>query len=274
MDFRDYLYLDSKRLEDYLSHLEPGVLQELRETETSEQTNAARGAPMGAVPGTPSALTSSSERTVKISEKNSFNRLYGKMKSEESIGDINDAAWRPHVRGMVEAQRYYQPSPVNEMIDSLFELIEMMQEMDVPGIKDSDSQQTIAMMSTLLKSPAGDDRSLPMISNKDEDSHPYSVIFSTKREYLLCDEEEFEGEMTLVGRVSKHVAAEESLDLLDYLQILPRKMRRNKAISGKIKEGIVQLFENWPDGLGPSLDREALIVPGPVIIVDPLVVYS
>jgi hypothetical protein len=90
----------------------------------------------------------------------------------------------------------------------------------------------------------------------------------------LRDPDELTGELTLVGKVRKIVAAGDHIDLLELSDVMPRAMRRSAASSKQFREGIVELFSNWPKELGTPLDRDALEMKGPVIIVDPLAIYT
>ncbi len=81
MQLRDYLYLDLKRLEDYMSILDPGEIRELREIIREE--NAGLEVPMpklGQVTdsGKP-RREETMERSLSVSAKHSFNRLYEKL---------------------------------------------------------------------------------------------------------------------------------------------------------------------------------------------------
>lgn len=210
------------------------------------------------------------ERVLNMTAKHSFNRLYDQLRQSLIDPDVGTDSLR---RGApVEVVRDFEPSPITEMIDNLFELIRMMQEFDMPQLQDAQLRQSIAMMSALLDSTGERRKSVPMVSEGLSSNH--AVIFIAEASYILVDREEFFGEMTLVGKVRKIVPEGQHLDLLDLINIFPRAVRRSAAAGSQLREGIINLFANWPKELGPSLDRDALNLAGPALIVDPLAVFT
>lgn len=273
MQLRDYLYLDSKRLEDYMSILDPGDLRELREV--IREDNAGLEIPMPKL-GKSSDIGSgkreeTTERALSVSAKHSFNRLYEKLL--ETLIDVDTNVNADSIkRGMaVEATREFEPSPVAQMIDSLLDLIRMMQSFNVPELKDEETKHAMAFMSNLFRGDTNREKDVPVVSNLSDAT--YSIAFLAERQYLLRRPEELSGELTLVGKVRRVIPRDQDLDLLAFSNVLPRSMTRSTGASAEIREAIVQLFANWPEELGHALERDSLIMKGPIIIIDPLAVF-
>lgn len=273
MDFRDYLYLDVNRLEDYLSRLDPGTLEEIRDT--SRQLSGENQTPdMPALNEAQSkALTPREtevvrEKTLSISSKHQFSRLYDAISKDIlSLGDAESI----RRQSIVEVTRDFEPSPVNRMIDSLFQLTELMQGMGVVET-DAETQQAIQAIGMLFKSTDREHADVPMVARDDPEGH--SILFTAQKKYIMCDMEDFEGEMTLVGKVQQIIRAGDSVDLFSLLKVLPRSFRRNNRTSSEMRNAIVSLFEEWPDELGGALPKEAMELNGPALVVSPLAVFQ
>ena len=204
-------------------------------------------------------------RTMSVSAKHTFNRLYEKI--SESI--IN-ADQKPEeiTRGFaVEATRDFKPSPVAQMIESLPEVMRMIQsvaEADDEG-DDEDARGMEFMLDIVLKDP-NPEHHIPMISITASPS--YSVVFLADRQYMLRTPDELTGEMTVVGKAARIIPEDQELDLLTIPNVLPSRIARST-----MRDDMVELFADWPDELGPSLDSDALTIKGPAIVVDVLAAF-
>jgi hypothetical protein len=267
MDLRDYLYLDPVRLSDYASSLGISELRALNQTVEEERYHSGElDVPFDSQ--SPSRRTE--ERTLSVSDRHTFGALYERLKA--SITDVDASPDKVQKYAPVEATREFAPSPITRMIESLFEVIHMMRSFDAPQLNEPDSQQVLAMISAFFGRDDQNANELPMISTP-LDQH-YSVLFLAHKDHMLRSAEEFEEEVTVVGKVKKIVLPHQSLDLMDYLRVLPRNLRRSGEVGNKMKLAITDLFENWPEELGPSIERDALMLTGPVVVIDPLVVFS
>lgn len=272
MILRDYLYLDTKRLEDYMSNLDPGDLKQLKETITKDATDGEPPSPALGEPNEsdPSNTKEKRETVLSVSTKHSFNRLYDKL-SEGNLVDLDEKDLKIRRGQAVEVTREFTPSPITQMIESLIELMRMMQAFDAPELQDPDAQQAIAFMSVFFSEEEMKNKGLPILST--DDGAGYSIVFTAERQYILRDPDEMFGEMTLVGKVNKVIPEDSEIDLFDLLKVLPRNMRRGDA-GTQIKEAIIELFTSWPQELGHSIDRSALSLKGPAVIIDPLAVFT
>lgn len=282
MRFWDYLYLDINRLEDYWSRLDHGSVDTVKEI---ARLATEAGNPKDKTPGLGELASNEakseqelvSERTLTITAKHSFSRLYDKLDSHlVRLGE--EATLDQCPKGsIVEVTRDFAPSPVNQMLESLFELMEMMQGLGGLGVKgmdmDPQAREAMAAMSFLFRQDSKESQGIPLLSEQPSDS-TLSVLFVAEPQSLLVDREELEGEMTVLGKVQRQIPAGQALDLLDFLKVLPRTLRRNSSQANNMREGIVGLFENWPSELGGAVDPESLTLHGPAIVVSPLAVYT
>ena len=271
MQLRDYLYLDSKRLEDYMSLFDPGELRELHMT--IREDNVGIPMPEFAQPTDSGSgrREETIERTLSVSAKHSFNQLYDKLAG--TIKDVDQGAETNTTRKgiAVEATRQFEPSPVAQMIQALLDLIRMIQAFGASQLKDIETKRAIDLLSNLFPEDRERERDIPVVSNLS--GAGYSIAFLAERQYLLANPDELSGELTLVGKVRRVIPQGQDLDLLVFSNVLPRSITSNAGAGAEMYEAMVQLFTNWPEELGPALDRNALAVKGPVMIIDPLAVF-
>jgi hypothetical protein len=127
---RDYLYLDTRRLQDYMASIDPGAVQELKTINRREES------PDSSLPEFGNErLENREEKTLEqrltVSDRNQFSRFYDAIKDETPSFDEYSAINLDHVeRGsLIEVTRTFERSPLTEMVDSLLEVAELMQRM-------------------------------------------------------------------------------------------------------------------------------------------------
>lgn len=242
---RDYLYLDSSKLHDYMTSIDPGALQMLKsttrlETADTENTEPSFGNPP---PGERSQVDEArQERTLAVSDRHLFARFYDELKNDIPAFDeftaINmDAVNR---NSLIEVTRPFERSPLSEMIDSLVEVAEMMRSMGAAEQQEQ-ARNMMHMMAFLMRdSCSPEDKSYPMISEQFDGTT--RVLFIAQRKSILRSVDEFQGEMTMIGKVTKKVPAGHSIDLFDLLNLFSRSLRRTKTGAKSLKDVIVDMF--------------------------------
>lgn len=282
MIFRDYKYLDVNKVESYLSSLPDGLVREFKETTrdlSGKEGKAGTKAYIFNAEGTKSSQDETiREATVKISPERLFYQLYEALQQANAIqifdeDDPLDAA-RLKKGSVVEISRFFEPSPVNEAIDSLMKIMSIGGRLGLNTSTDSQDEEKIRVVTELLRGTHGE-KETPMISTDEDD---FSVLFSVKESFLEASsgEEEFLGDMTVFGKVNRVLSANESIDLLDtlgLLKALPRRMRRSVSMAD-LKNTLLNSFASFPDSLGGPIDRKEFTVPGPAVIITPVAVYT
>ena len=276
MPFRDYMYLDTYRLQNYVSDLEQGVVEQFIET-TREQSGKEGGGKvrahfLEAGGAGRSEEETTRERTIRITAQNMFSRVYAAMEEdgEIKIFDEDDDLTFGTVRrrDIVEITRNFSPSPLNDMIDSMLHLIQVMEEMGFTEeiAADQEEAQAVRAMAMLFQGDEGGDE-VPMVSRSSRGDA--SVLFLAHSRYILVDQDAFKGDMTVFGRVRKLIPEGESQDLIDFLK-LPSAMRGES----EVRKALLELFQSWPKELGGPVSEESLEVRGPLLIITPVAVYE
>jgi hypothetical protein len=279
---RDYLYLDGQKLQDYSAGIDLGNVQSVREI-------ARRNRRPGAGPETPMLGTASMsgsveteeestrERVLSISDRDWFSAFYTAVKTDMPIfeEDVEIDFDQIGKNELVEIVRDFSRSPINAMFESITEMGTLIQRSaGLPGVDvdQAQVQQTMTMLELMTNSNQGDTKTVPMLSDPISDGD-VPVLFLALESSLMVATDDFEGEMTLVGKIAKKVMPGKAVDLIDELKILPRSLRRMKDVSGGPREGIVTLLSTLPESLGGPVPASALSLQGPAAIVTPLAVF-
>jgi hypothetical protein len=272
MQLRDFLYLDHDRLEDYLSGLGDGAVESVRQTIRTEGgfDPDAGAQPLGAPAPKSADVETTDERTLSITQKHSFARFYEEVKSDIHQFDKGPISGDLKKNDMLEVTAEFLPSPLNQMIESLLAVIETMNKMGyAEQLSDPQSQQVLQMISFMF--PEDQDRNTtPMIHDGAQGS---GILFVAENKYMLRPTEDFDGEITVMGKLSKVVKEGDFVDLIDLLKATPRGLRRG-AMAIEFRKALKSMFENWPEQFGGPVAPESLTLAGPAYILTPLAVYS
>lgn len=166
-------------------------------------------------------------------------------------------------RDIVEITRDFSPSPLNAAIDGIMNLMGVMEQMGFVEEMKSEEAEMVRMMAMVFQGEEGKEE-VTMVSRG-----PTSVVFPAKSRYVVVDQDEFRGPMSVFGKVQKLVPKNESLDLFDFLK-LPRAIRGEASL----KRELLEMFSSWPKELGGPVPKESIRVPGPAIVVTPVAVYE
>jgi hypothetical protein len=131
MILRDYKYLDTHKVESYLSSLPEGVTEGLKETikdSSGKEGKAGAKAYFFNAEGKVSSQDETTrESTIKISSQMMFYQLYEALEQANAITIFDEDApvdlQRVQKGDVVELSRFFEPSPVNEAIDSLLKIM-------------------------------------------------------------------------------------------------------------------------------------------------------
>jgi hypothetical protein len=277
---RDYKYIDVARIVDYLSSVDPGVVGELTQRMKSNSgVDFSGGFNIQAFKlggGARKGDETEVQQTVRIYAQHMFNRLHGELKKAGAIQTI-DLNTPLETEGLtksnvLEITREFRPSPLNQMLDSFMEVVNMMKALGFEEElgDESEMQQMMAVMG-LLRGEEGTNE-VPMFTEAD-DSDDASVVFVARENFLLGTGAEFRGEMTLFGKVQEQIPSGSSIDLLDLLKVLPPGVREAEAFGTHFKEAIHNLMGEWPKEFGGPIKKDEVIIEGPAVVVTPVAAY-
>ena len=218
---RDYKYLDTDRLSDYLSAIDPGIFDEVRQktraeagTDSSLKVSAIGFGSIDWAGGGYKEDENTLERTVKIEAKHSFNRLYQRLLRPKSIDIFNENDYitseklkNLQARNTVEITRYFVPMP-NQFIDSIFEVLMKTNVTEVQETKAIFEQHEIEKRIPLISPPSIEDDA--------------SVIFLANPKFVIGSQRSLEGRLAVCGKVQEKILAGPPVDMLKLLTGLSR----------------------------------------------------
>jgi hypothetical protein len=234
---RDYEYLDTDRLSDYLSTIDPGIFDEVRQVTRAEEGTGGDSLKVSAIGfgsidwagGGYTEDENTLERTVKIEAKHSFNRLYHRLLQQDSIKPISEDTYLTserfnalRFRETVEITRYFTPMS-SQFIDSIFDVLAKTTVTDAQEIRkiieDNEAEELIPLISP--PSMEGDASVITLLN-------PRFVIGSTK---------DLEGRLAVFGKVKEKIAEGPAVDVLKLLIGWSQEELR----------GLPNVSEDWPE---------------------------
>lgn len=279
---RDYKYIDVARITDYLSSVDPGVAGELTQRiKSNSGVDISGGFNIQAFKlggGARKGNETEVQQTVRIYAQHMFNRLHGELEKSGAIHTVDlDTPLeieRLSKSSVLEVTRYFRPSPLNQMLDSFVEVLDMMKSLgfDEEELADGNNMQQIEAVINLLRGENGSNE-IPMFAKADE-SDDTSVVFVAKENFVLGTGAEFRGEMTLFGKVQELVPSGSSIDLLDLLKVLPPGVREAEGFGSTFKEAIHSFMGEWPKEFGGPIKKDEVIVEGPAVVITPVTAYT
>jgi hypothetical protein len=276
IQFRSFLYLNVDMLHDYMSSLSPGDLESIVETrrlETNSQPAAQDEMGVEPVKSDEGKVESVRQQTIRLSDRHSFNTLRTAMSDQINVFDEEEMVDFSKTRksSFIEITREFEISPINEMIDSMLSIAEIARGFGAMQTEeDIRTEKAIHAMSLLFR---GDNAnpSLPMHAEGLEHGD-VNIMFIADRRNLLVPADSFEGEMTLLGSISKVIKEGESRSMFDVFSNVPRALRRSSNVD--FKKMMTSMFAQLPDEVGGPIPAEKLELRGPALIVSPLAVFN
>lgn len=274
----DYMYLDLSRLQNYMSRLEPGEIEQFTQT-TRELTDkegraglkaTLTGVGVDAGIGGHTQEETTNERHLRITAQHMFGRVHEKLEKENLIKvfDEEDPLELDSIkrREVVDITRSFSPSPLNDAIDGIMKLMGVMEQMGFIEEVSSKDVEMVRAMAMIFQGDEGKEE-VPMVARGDQDEP--SVVFLAKTRYVVVEQDEFKGPMTVFGKVQKLVPKGGSIDLFDFLK-LPNVVRGEASL----KKELMEMFSSWPKELGGPVPKQSMKVLGPAIVVTPVAVYE
>jgi hypothetical protein len=226
---RDYKYLDTKRLSDYLATVMPNKLEEIAQkfgvSKGREPDGvASNAAGIGRINwGRGDILEEDDvyERAIKIGAKQLFTQLHQMLRDHESIEFIPDnrptGAGKLKTRDMVEITRKFKPA-LDDTIGHTSKFLEGLMFLDLYS---DDAQVTLDSVREI------EGKVIPVIAvpdNSNGEVEDASIIFLAEARFIIGGQvKNLEGNMAVCGKVQSKVN-EDSVDLLELLSIERSKL--------------------------------------------------
>ncbi len=266
MILRNFLFLNTNSMNDYLSALEGYIVEETDVIE-SQKSQLGGKAGMKIVEGNTSTEThKETKKKVAITDVSKFQRLYELMEDNnlvQYLDAFDEEIWNDIKRGEIievpvkaKVPNTFKLLQEAESITPFVELFRTLRDEDFLKKEDTDTLNGIKAISELSKN-----QDIPLILEI-ENTPGYSLITRLSPNFIRCELEQLQGEVTIIGKVSRIVPKgkkEEIFSLIPNFDGIYGKMNRDQ----KRKFNKDKSNKNISDS-----------VKGPAFILDPLAIYK
>ena len=230
---REFLYLDTSLVDNYLAQVEDGLYDETQQREMGAaggqgELSMNMGVVQGKVGGDGSSEKEAA-RTYRQTPESRFNRLYDKLQAR-SIEDFTKNLWGDVKRGeILDVECELEVSSMARLMaqgDQLSAFADLMRTFS-PGTISAQDEEALAGFQALT-SRGGNDR---FIATGELGTEAPVFAFKLSQENLRTDMDGLEGEVNVVGKVERKWPQSESHSLLDIpgLSLMSREDRRAAA---------------------------------------------
>jgi hypothetical protein len=241
---RSFLYLDENIVDDYLAQFEGGILEGPYSTKdtTTGSREGGGGLKFGPAEGSgKGAYSSYSETTQTIRETpvTKFTRLYNLLEEDDAIQPLNgfdlDVYKQIQLGEIIEVRgeaKLPQWEHLAKAVSDFSSLIEIMKAVGQDPLANNDTNQAYQGFSALIAKKVQEDIEL-IISPIGSPSFKFVAKLDTTR--ILRRKEDFETEVTILGKVRRKLAERETIDIfrvapqLSQLKNLNRAQRRGTS---------------------------------------------
>lgn len=271
MKLRNFLYLNTKIVNDYLSSIEGYIYdEEAQAIATSSEKSLKTGVGIKAFSAGGSSVGASEAevtRSVQISDAAKFEKIFKYLQAGDEDEQIkyyeclsedifNDLRRDDFIEVLVTA-RFSKMKELTDTVKKLSELATAFQGITDQQLLDKKAQDAIAGFSVLEQIQSG--KAISCVFNFEDGKYP--LVAQLDESYFKCDQESFIGESYMVCKVLRKIPKGKSVkldEIFDDFKKLPlnRQQRRNMPKD----------MEN-PDGLKD-------VVKGPALVVVPIAVYQ
>ena len=271
MKLRNFLYLNTKIINDYLSAIDGYVYSEEAQSiakSTEDAMKAGGNIKLLSGEGTHAGKTEEEiTRSVQISDAAKFDKVFRYLQngdedeqikyyeclSEEIFNDLR----RDNFLEVLVTARFSKMKELTDTVKKLSELATVIQGITDQQLLDKQAKEAVAGFSALGELKSG--KSISCVFSFEDGKYP--LVAYLDEDYFKCDQENFVGESYMVCKVLRKIQKGQSVkldEIFDDIKKIPmnRQQRRNLPKS----------MEN------PEILRD--VIKGPALVVVPIAVYQ
>lgn len=271
MKLRNFLYLNTKIINDYLSSIEGFLYDEEAQSIATSSENALKaGMRIKIISGDGSHTGKAAEevkRSVQISDAAKFDKVFKYLQagdedeqikyyeclSEENFNDLH----RDDFLEVLVTARFSKMKELTNTVKKLNELATIFQGITDQQILDRKAQEAVAGFSALDQLQSG--KAISCVFNFEDGKYPLIAYLDEK--YFKCDQESFVGESYMVCKVLRKIPKGKSVkldEIFDDIKKIPMNRQQRRSMPKNMDN---------PDVLKD-------VVKGPALVVVPIAVYQ
>lgn len=270
MKLRNFLYLNTKVIEDYIAAIDGYTYDEESQAiaTSSENTLAGKGA-IGIASGNGSHTGRQSEevkRSVRISGAAKFEKIHKYLKSDEDDGikyfeflsDTDyDALYRDDFLEVLVTARFSKMKELADSVKKIAELAAVFETITDQQILDKKAAEAVSGFSALGQMKSG--KEIACVFEFEDGKYP--LVAYLDESYFRCGQESFVGQAYLLCKIIRKVPKGQSIKLDEIFDDI-KKFPLNRAQR-----------RNMPKNMdNPAELRD--VVKGPALVVLPIAVYQ
>lgn len=267
---RNFLYLNTKVIEDYTASIDGYTYDEESQAiaTSSENTLAGKGA-IGFASGNGSHIGKQSEevtRSVRISDAAKFEKLYKYLESDEddglkyfeSLSDTDyDALYRDDFLEVLVTARFSKMKELTDSVKKIAELAAIFETITDQQILDKKATEAVNGFSALGQIKSG--KEIACVFEFDDKKYP--LVAYLDESYFRCRQDSFVGQAYLLCKIVRKVPKGQSIKLDEIFDGV-KKLPLNRAQR-----------RNMPKNMdNPAELRD--VIKGPAFVVLPIAVYQ
>lgn len=270
MKLRNFLYINTKLLDDYIAAIDGYVYEE--ETQTINETNQKSGGTRAGIPiisGEAKIEVQSVEgtqRKVRISESAKFEKIYKFLSSNEEAKlkyyeflseEYFNNLYRDDFLEVLVTARFSKTKELSDTMKKLNSLAGFFEDVTEQKILDKKTKEALHGLSTLSDLKSGKEISCVFSFNDNK----YPIISYLDEDYFKCSQEQFIGEFYMLCKIQRKIPKGQTIQLDEIFEDF-KKIPLNRAQR-----------RNLPKNMdNPEIIRD--IIEGPAIQVIPIAIYQ
>lgn len=271
MKLRNFLYLNTKIINDYLSAIDGYVYNEEEQsiaTSTEEEMKAGGSVKLLSGEGIHTGKKAEEiTRSVQISDAAKFDKVFRYLQAEDEDEQIkyyeflseetfNELRRDDFLEVLVTA-RFSKMKELTDTVKKLNELATVFQGLTDQQLLDKQAKDAVAGFSALGKIQSG--KSISCVFNFEDGRFP--LVAYLDEDYFKCDQENFVGESYMVCKVLRKISKGQNVKLDEIFDDI-KKIPMNR-----------QQRRNMPKNMdNPEVLRD--VIKGPALVVVPIAVYQ
>lgn len=270
MKLRNFLYLNTKVVEDYISAIDGYTYDEESQAiaTSSENTLAGKGA-IGIASGNGSHTGKQSEevkRSVRISDAAKFEKIHKYLKSDEddglkyfeSLSDTDyDALYRDDFLEVLVTARFSKMKELTDSVKKIAELAAVFETITDQQILDKKATEAVNGFTALGQMKSG--KEIACVFEFDDGKYPLVAYLDDS--YFRCGQDSFVGQAYLLCKIVRKVPKGQNIKLDEIFDDV-KKLPLNRAQ----RRSMTKNMDN------PTELRD--VIRGPTLVVLPIAVYQ
>lgn len=270
MKLRNFLYLNTKVVDDYWAAIEGGIYDVESRSMANEKANSVSGkGTMGILSGTGTHSGKQTEeitRSVIISDAAKFDKIYQYLDTGEYDGlkyyeFLTDETYNPLHRDdfleVLVTARFSKMKELSDSIKRIVELTSVIESITDQPILDKKTNEAVAGINALEQLKSG--KEISCVFEFDDKKFP--LVASLDDSFFRCSQENFVGQAYLLCKVMRKIPKGQSVKLDEIFDDI-KKMPLNRSQRRSMPKNINN----------PAEIRD--IVKGPALVVLPVAVYQ